>query len=146
LSLNERKHQRRNDENRRLGAGESLKPLVESSGMVKTLLAVYKTTGFATRITVTFALGALLGLALGPNAAALQPVGEVFVRLLRMPVVQVVVLTLLAGFSAPSPEGIGRVGLKAECERRRITASPPLAPFKRKGPTRDGTRSYVADR
>jgi Na+/H+-dicarboxylate symporter len=77
------------------------------------LLTVYRRTGFATRVTVACALGAFLGLALGPKSSALQPVGEVFIRLLRMLVVPVVVTTLLAGFSAPSPGGIGRLGARA---------------------------------
>jgi Na+/H+-dicarboxylate symporter len=76
-------------------------------------LTAYRRTGFATRVTVACALGALLGLALGPKAAVLQPAGEVFIRLLRTLVVPVVVTTLLAGLSAPSPAGIGRLGAKA---------------------------------
>jgi Na+/H+-dicarboxylate symporter len=64
-------------------------------------------------MTIAFALGALFGLSLGTKVAVLQPFGEIFIRLLRMLVVPVVVLTLLAGFSAPSPKGIGQLGVKA---------------------------------
>lgn len=69
-------------------------------------------SGLAARIALAFALGALAGLLIGPKVAVLQPLGEVFIRLLRMLVLPIVVLTLLAGFTAPAPVGIGRLSVK----------------------------------
>ena len=66
----------------------------------------------ATRIAIAFVLGALAGLLIGPRVVVLQPLGEVFIRLLRMLVLPIVVLTLLAGLTAPAPVGIGRLSVK----------------------------------
>lgn len=85
----------------------------EKQTRLSTLLTAFRASSFATRMGAAFVVGAALGWWLGPRAAALQPFGEIFTRLLRMLVVPVVVLTLLASFSAPVPAGLRRLGSKA---------------------------------
>jgi Na+/H+-dicarboxylate symporter len=51
------------------------------------------------QILVCLAVGAGLGLILGPRAAALKPVGDVFLRLLTMLVVPLTFFTLVAGLT-----------------------------------------------
>jgi Na+/H+-dicarboxylate symporter len=65
-----------------------------------------------TRLTVAFVLGALAGLALGPRAAVLRPLGDLFVRLLQTLVLPIVVATIVAGLSAVAPRAMSRLGAR----------------------------------
>jgi Na+/H+-dicarboxylate symporter len=62
------------------------------------------------RISLGFVLGAAVGLAVGRPATQLQPLGDLFLRLLNMLVVPLVVFTLLSGLQRLSPARLGRVG------------------------------------
>ncbi len=53
--------------------------------------------GLSTQIVIGLALGLGLGLFLGEHAAALQPVADVYVRLMQMTVLPYLVLTLIIG-------------------------------------------------
>jgi Na+/H+-dicarboxylate symporter len=51
------------------------------------------------QISAGIAIGILLGLALGPRAAALRPIGDIFLRLLTMLIVPLTFFTLLSGLT-----------------------------------------------
>ncbi|MFC7129385.1 dicarboxylate/amino acid:cation symporter [Haloferax chudinovii] len=70
----------------------------------------YRSVGIVYRIGVAFVLGSLVGLVVGEPATALKPVGDLFVRLLKMLIVPIVVFTLLMGVRQLSPSSLGRVG------------------------------------
>jgi len=53
--------------------------------------------GLSARIIIGLTLGVLLGLFLGEPAAALQPVADVYIRLMQMTVLPYLVLTLILG-------------------------------------------------
>jgi len=78
----------------------------------KGLLGFYFGTSLVARILVATALGAAVGLALGPQAAAVKPLGDLLLRLLRMIVVPVVFFSLVVGASSVSPSRLGSVGIK----------------------------------
>lgn len=63
---------------------------------------------YATALVV----GVLAGLLLGERVAVLDPLGQVFLRLLKMLVVPLVFLTLVSGVASISPATLGRVGGK----------------------------------
>ncbi|GAA1766839.1 dicarboxylate/amino acid:cation symporter [Streptomonospora arabica] len=65
------------------------------------------------KLAIALVAGAATGLLVGEPATALQPLGDVFLRLLQMLVMPLVVLTLIAGVSSISPARLGGIGLKA---------------------------------
>jgi len=65
------------------------------------------------RVLMAMAAGVIVGLALGPEAAVLKPVGDLFIRAIKMLVVPLIFVSLLSGIvSMPNPAGLGRIGLK----------------------------------
>ncbi|MBA8827455.1 Na+/H+-dicarboxylate symporter [Saccharopolyspora lacisalsi] len=64
------------------------------------------------KLGVALVLGAVVGLLVGEPASALQPFGDLFLRLLKMLVVPLVVVTLIAGVSSVAPSQLGRIGGK----------------------------------
>ncbi|WP_049920380.1 dicarboxylate/amino acid:cation symporter [Haloferax sulfurifontis] len=84
---------------------------MSQSGIVS-LWNRYRSVGIVYRIGVAFVLGSLVGLVVGEPATALKPVGDLFVRLLKMLIVPIVVFTLLMGVRQLSPSSLGRVGLQ----------------------------------
>lgn len=64
------------------------------------------------KLAIALVAGAVVGLAVGEPATALQPLGDVFLRLLQMLVMPLVVVTLIAGVSSVSPARLGGIGLK----------------------------------
>lgn len=67
-----------------------------------------------TKILIGLVLGIVVGLIFGPSIAVIKPVGDIFIRLLRMLVVPIVVATLIAGVaSAGDSMSVGRLGLKS---------------------------------
>ncbi|QBI54327.1 dicarboxylate/amino acid:cation symporter [Streptomonospora litoralis] len=64
------------------------------------------------KLAVGLVAGAAVGLIVGEPAAALQPLGDVFLRLLQMLVMPLVLVTLIAGVSAITPARLGGIGLK----------------------------------
>jgi Na+/H+-dicarboxylate symporter len=66
------------------------------------------------RILGALVLGVIVGLILGPQAEALKPVGDLFIRLLRMLVAPLILATLVSGVaSLDDASTMGRLGLKA---------------------------------
>jgi Na+/H+-dicarboxylate symporter len=70
----------------------------------------YRSVPIIYRIGAAFVLGSLVGLIVGEPATALQPIGDLFVRLLSMIVVPIVIFTLLMGVRHLTPSSLGRVG------------------------------------
>jgi Na+/H+-dicarboxylate symporter len=64
------------------------------------------------RILIGLILGAIVGLIAGPGIAWINPLGDLFVRLLKMIVMPVVFFTLVVGAASISPARLGRVGVK----------------------------------
>jgi Na+/H+-dicarboxylate symporter len=60
---------------------------------------------------VAFVAGAIAGWILGPRATVLQPLGEIFVRLLTSLVLPLLVCTIVTALGAVSPRQLGRVGI-----------------------------------
>lgn len=70
----------------------------------------YRSVSVAYRIGIAFVLGSILGLVVGEPATALQPLGDLFIRLLTMLVIPIVIFTLLMGIRQLSPATLGKVG------------------------------------
>lgn len=64
------------------------------------------------KIFIGLALGILCGLVLGENAAYLKPVGDIFIRCLRMIVVPLIFSTLVVGVYKSDIKSLGRVGVQ----------------------------------
>lgn len=70
----------------------------------------YRSVPIVYRLGAAFVLGSIVGLVVGEPATALQPLGDLFVRLLSMIVVPIVVFTLLMGIRHLTPSSLGKVG------------------------------------
>jgi Na+/H+-dicarboxylate symporter len=70
----------------------------------------YRSVPIVYRIAVAFVLGSLLGLVVGDPMATLQPLGDLFVRLLKMLVIPIVFFSLLMGARRLTPSSLGRIG------------------------------------
>jgi len=77
------------------------------------LLGWYFRTNLLIRILVGLAAGALAGIVIGPRIEWVSPLGDIFVRLLKLIVMPVVVFTLVVGAASIHPARLGRVGVKA---------------------------------
>ena len=70
----------------------------------------YRSVPIVYRIGAAFVLGSLVGLIVGEPATALQPLGDLFVRLLSMIIIPIVVFTLIMGVRQLGPSTLGKVG------------------------------------
>ncbi|SEW16309.1 dicarboxylate/amino acid:cation symporter [Natrinema salifodinae] len=70
----------------------------------------YRSVPIIYRIGVAFVLGSVLGLAVGEPATRLEPLGDLFVRLLQMIVIPIIIFTLLMGAKRLSPSSLGKIG------------------------------------
>ncbi|MEJ2640827.1 MAG: dicarboxylate/amino acid:cation symporter [Desulfosarcinaceae bacterium] len=86
-----------------------------ANGRKNGILSWYFQTNLLIRILVGLVLGAVVGLVLGPKIALISPLGDIFVRLLKMIVVPVVVFTLVVGAASIHPSRLGKIGVKALC-------------------------------
>ena len=77
------------------------------------LLRWYFRSNLLIRILAGLAAGSLAGVVFGPSIEWVSPLGDVFVRLLKLIVMPVVVFTLVVGAASIHPARLGRVGLKA---------------------------------
>lgn len=83
------------------------------SGAVSVLKTAFTTKLYLT-VLVALVLGAVLGLAAPETGAAMQPLGDGFITLIRMLVGPVIFCTIVGGIaSAGALTGMGRVGVKA---------------------------------
>lgn len=62
------------------------------------------------RIGAAFLLGSLVGLAVGEPATRLEPLGDLFVRMLSMIIIPIIVFTLVMGARQLSPSSLGKIG------------------------------------
>jgi Na+/H+-dicarboxylate symporter len=77
------------------------------------ILRWYFKTNLLLRILIGLAAGAVAGLIFGPSIHCVAPLGDIFVRLLKLIVMPVVVFTLIVGAASIHPARLGRVGVKA---------------------------------
>jgi Na+/H+-dicarboxylate symporter len=77
------------------------------------LLGWYFKSNLLVRILLGLILGAVCGMAFGPAMAWVSPLGEIFIRLLKMIVMPVILFTLTVGAASVHPSQLGRVGVKA---------------------------------
>ncbi len=73
----------------------------------------YFKTNLLIRILLGLILGAIAGLIFGPKIVLVSPLGDIFVRLLKMIVMPVVMFTLIVGAASIHPARLGRVGVKS---------------------------------
>ncbi|BHH86113.1 dicarboxylate/amino acid:cation symporter [Desulforhopalus sp. 52FAK] len=73
----------------------------------------YFQTNLLVRILAGLVLGACAGLVVGPAIAWVSPLGDIFVRLLKMIVMPVVISTLVVGAASIHPSKLGKIGVKA---------------------------------
>ena len=78
--------------------------------MVRELWRRYRAVPIVYRIGAAFVLGSIVGLVVGEPATRLQPLGDLFVRLLSMIVLPIVVFTLLMGIRRLRPGQLGKIG------------------------------------
>ncbi|MDR8020434.1 dicarboxylate/amino acid:cation symporter [Nesterenkonia aerolata] len=64
------------------------------------------------KLGVALVLGVVVGLVVGPPVTVIEPLGEIFLRLLMMLVMPLILLTLISGVASVSPKTLGRVGGK----------------------------------
>lgn len=65
------------------------------------------------KMAIALVLGAAAGLVVGPPITVLQPLGDLFLRLLQMVVLPLIIVTIIAGVSTLTAGTMGRIGLKA---------------------------------
>jgi Na+/H+-dicarboxylate symporter len=70
----------------------------------------YRSIPLINRIGAAFVLGSLLGLAVGESVTVIEPLGNLFVRLLSMIIIPIVFFTLIAGMRKLTPSKLGKVG------------------------------------
>ncbi len=64
------------------------------------------------KILIGLILGFIVGLIVGPGITVIQPIGSLFVRLLKMVVMPVVFFSLVVGAASIAPARLGKVGVK----------------------------------
>ncbi|MDO5492804.1 MAG: dicarboxylate/amino acid:cation symporter [Nesterenkonia sp.] len=64
------------------------------------------------KLGVALVAGVVVGLIVGPPITVIEPLGEIFLRLLMMLVMPLILLTLISGVASVSPKTLGRVGGK----------------------------------
>lgn len=70
----------------------------------------YRSVPIVYRIAVAFALGTAVGAIVGERAGVLNPLGDLFLRLLEMLIIPLIVFTLLGGMRKLTPSKLGKVG------------------------------------
>ena len=64
------------------------------------------------KILIGLIFGAIVGLVIGDKAATIKPLGDLFIRLLKMLVMPIILASLVVGAASISPARLGRVGVK----------------------------------
>jgi Na+/H+-dicarboxylate symporter len=65
-----------------------------------------------TKIFLGLILGIVFGIFLSPDIAEIKPIGELFIKLIKMIIIPLVFASLLIGASSMNPKKMGRVGVK----------------------------------
>jgi Na+/H+-dicarboxylate symporter len=77
------------------------------------MLAKYRNTPLWARILAALVAGAVVGVIAGPSAAAIKPVGDLFINAIRMLIVPLIFFSLVCGvMSLKDPAKLGRIGGK----------------------------------
>ena len=77
---------------------------------MKTAWTWYRSRSIGTQIFIGMAIGAVVGLWLGPQAASIKPIGDVFIRLLVMAAIPLIFFTLMSGLTTIREAGfVGRL-------------------------------------
>ncbi len=72
--------------------------------------AWYRRRSIGTQIFLGMAVGAVVGLVMGPKAESLKPVGDIFIRLLVMAAIPLIFFTLMSGLTTIKEAGfVGRL-------------------------------------
>lgn len=78
----------------------------------KTLWQRYLDFPLIWKLAIGLVGGALAGLAIGEPITIIEPLGDIFLRLLQMMVMPLIVTTLITGVSSVTPARLGRIGTK----------------------------------
>ena len=78
----------------------------------KRILAAIAASSLSTRIITGLALGIFTGLFLGEPAAVLQPVADIYIRLMQMTVLPYLVMSLIIGFGQLEANEARRLALR----------------------------------
>jgi Na+/H+-dicarboxylate symporter len=77
------------------------------------LVSRYKKIPLLTKLLFAMILGVVVGAVFGPPATAVQPLGTIFLNLLRMAALPLIIVNLIAGIaSLDDPKMFGRIGVK----------------------------------
>jgi len=71
-----------------------------------------KKIGLLSQIFIAFVLAVILGLIFGPSVSVIEPLGELFLRLLQFIVVPLIFATLITAVSGTDIKTVGRIGTK----------------------------------
>lgn len=80
--------------------------------MGRGILRTYLEIPVLYKILAGLVLGVILGMLLPEYSAALKPLGDLFVRLLKMLVMPIILFSLIVGAASINPARLGRVGVK----------------------------------
>ncbi len=73
----------------------------------------YRDRSIGTRIFLGMAVGAVIGLVMGPAADNLKPIGDIFIRLLLMAAISLIFFTLMSGLTTIKDAGfVGRLAVR----------------------------------
>lgn len=72
----------------------------------------YRDTSFMLKMTIGFLLGMIVGIMFGTSAEVLEPLGELFLRLLNLIVIPLIIFTLVSAVINLNPKKLGRIGGK----------------------------------
>ncbi|MFT0213191.1 dicarboxylate/amino acid:cation symporter [Pseudomonas sp. F1_0610] len=79
---------------------------------MKKIWSWYLQKSFMTKMTAGFVLGIIAGLILGPQSEMFGPLGELFLKLLKMVVLPLILLSLIVAVNHSNPKELGRIGAK----------------------------------
>lgn len=80
---------------------------------MKNLWRRYRGHSIGTQIFIGMAIGAVLGVCMGPSVEYLKPAGEIFIRLLVMTAIPLIFFTLMSGLTAIKEAGfVGRLSAR----------------------------------
>ncbi|WP_126664436.1 dicarboxylate/amino acid:cation symporter [Haloterrigena salifodinae] len=80
------------------------------SSTVGLLWQRYRSVSLIYRIALAFVLGSVAGIVFGERMTIVEPLGDLFLRLLNMLVIPIIVFTLLTGIRQLSPARLSRIG------------------------------------
>ncbi|MFK2827206.1 dicarboxylate/amino acid:cation symporter [Bacillus sp. B190/17] len=72
----------------------------------------YLNKSFILKISTGFLLGIGVGLIFGPSAGVLAPLGDIFLKLLKMAVVPLILFSIIVSINNTNPKELGRIGGK----------------------------------